>query len=332
MNNSSLYHEARFWTKKGESILCELCPHACVLHEGQCGLCGVRIHEAGKLRSSVYAYPSAIHADPVEKKPLYHFFPGSHTFSIGTQGCNLSCKFCQNWHLSARRGRGHEYLPPEAIVQAALQSGCSSIAFTYNEPIIFAEYALDVLEAADKENIPCIFVSNGYISDTAREAVFGQLRAVNIDLKAFSDAVYKHYTGGTLKPVLDTISWCVAKGIHTEITTLLIPGVNDDDPSLKKSCDWIVKYCGKDTPLHLSAFHPDYKMTERPGTSRVILEHARKIAHESGLRYVYVGNFPGFDNNTYCPDCGECVIERNGYQVTIRGEHPHSLPIIRSMP
>ncbi|MDD3095336.1 MAG: AmmeMemoRadiSam system radical SAM enzyme [Candidatus Neomarinimicrobiota bacterium] len=332
MNNQSLYPEARFWKRKGESILCELCPHACILHEGQSGLCGSRIHEAGKLRSTVYGYPSALQSDPIEKKPLFHFLPGTRTFSIGTQGCNLSCKFCQNWHLSAQHGREHEYVSPKELVLAAKNNRCKSIAFTYNEPIIFAEYALDIIDLAEQEKIPCIFVTNGYVSELARETVFSGLRAVNIDLKAFSDTIYRHYTGGSLRPVLDTILWCVNKGIHTEITTLLIPGVNDDDLSLEKSTQWIVKNCGEDTPLHLTAFHPDYMMTDHPGTSRQSLERARKIATASGLRYVYVGNYPGFDNNTYCPQCGEIVIERKGYQVTLHKEHQHSLPIIRRLP
>jgi pyruvate formate lyase activating enzyme len=222
-----------------------------------------------------------------------------------------------------QRGRPHSYISPETMMREIRHSNCSSVAFTYNEPIVFSEYAMAIAELAEKENYPCIYVTNGYISDKAREQVFSRLSAVNIDLKAFTDAAYKKYIGGTLRPVLDTIRWCVENNIHTEITCLLIPGVNDDESSVRSSCEWILKYCGADTPLHLNAFHPDYKMMDHPMTSRITLENARNVARESGLNYVYVGNYPGFDNNTYCPECGELLIERRGYQVRCHPDHRH---------
>lgn len=322
MTDITKQHKADFWTRDGEKIRCELCPHYCVLHEGQSGLCGVRKVQDGQLLSTVYGYPAAMQIDPIEKKPLFHFLPGSRTFSIGTQGCNLACKFCQNWHLSMQHGHQFDYFTPEAVMEEIRHSDCRSVAFTYNEPLVFAEYAIDIMKLAAEEGYPRIFVTNGYVSDEARERVFSHVSAVNIDLKAFSDEVYRKYTGGSLKPVLDTISWCVRKGIHTEITCLLIPGANDDDDTLKKSTQWILKNCGADTPVHMNAFHPDYKMMDRPMTSRTTLEQARNIAYESGLHYVYVGNYPGFDNNTYCPKCGKAVIIRNAYDIKINPDHP----------
>ncbi len=331
MNEHITYHEADFQAHEGKAIRCLLCPHACLLREGQSGLCRVREHRDGTLVSTVYGYPSALQIDPIEKKPLYHFLPGSRTFSLGTQGCNLACKFCQNWHLSAEHGHAVMYVEPAEIVRRALREGCESIAFTYNEPIVFSEYAMAVCGHAKKAGLACLYVTNGYITPEARALVFPMLDAVNIDLKAFSDEVYKEFTGGTLNPVLNTIEWCVQNRLHTEITTLLIPGVNDSEAMLSAEFHWIMQHCGADIPLHLSAFHPDYKMNDYPNTSRPVLEKARRVAVDSGLRYVYVGNYPGFDNATYCPECGEPVIERHGYSIRKHEDHPHQLPIIWSM-
>ncbi len=331
MNNTHQYKEAEFWTRDGENITCHLCPHACTLHAGQAGLCGVRIYSNDVLLSTAYGFPSAMQIDPIEKKPLYHFLPGTKTFSIGTRGCNLSCKFCQNWHLSTRKGHDAVWVSPEHIVKKAIQADCKSIAFTYNEPIVFSEYAMAVQVLAEKAGLPCIFVTNGFITPEAREQIFKKLRAVNIDLKAFSESLYTEYTGGSLHPVLDTIEWSVRQGIHTEITTLLIPGVNDDEQMIKKECQWIIKHCGTDIPLHLSAFHPDYKMKDYPMTSRYILERSKQIAEDCGLQYVYVGNYPGFDNSTYCPVCGKKIIDRDSYRINIFTPHEHKIPIIWSL-
>jgi len=328
MSNLTKHHPAEFWEAKGDNIQCWLCPHLCTLSEGQSGQCLVRTVIDGKLISTIYAHPSALHIDPIEKKPLYHFLPGTKSFSVGTQGCNLKCDFCQNWQLSTRPEHPNVYVSPEDIVSKALETSCQSIAFTYNEPIVFAEYAMDIRDHAEKAGLPCILVTNGYITPEAREKVFKGIKAVNIDLKAFSEDIYIKYTGAKLTPVLDTIIWCIEKGIHTEITILTIPGVNDDPDMIRKECRWISKNCGNDTVLHINAFHPDYKMKDHPRTSRSVLECNRKIAHECGLKYVYIGNYPGFDNNTYCPKCGETIIERDYYQITCVESHVHELPII----
>jgi len=329
--NKKAGQRVRFWEPENGAVRCTLCPHRCLIENGHSGRCKVRENINGELYSSVYGIPSALQIDPVEKKPLYHFLPGSRTFSIGTQGCNLFCKFCQNWHLSREKGHHTTWFEAEDLVRKARENGCASVAFTYNEPIVFAEYTLDIRKYAEKAGLPCIFVTNGYISDSAREKVFSGLQAVNIDLKAFSGEVYRRYTGGKLGPVLKTIEYCINAGIHTELTTLVIPGVNDDEEQIQQECKWIAANCGEDTVLHVSAFHPDYLMRDHPGTSRKTLERVRDTAQESGLRYVYVGNYPGFDNNTYCPHCGRKVIDRGTYPFTYDREHEHELPIIWSL-
>ncbi|MCD6446998.1 MAG: AmmeMemoRadiSam system radical SAM enzyme [Candidatus Marinimicrobia bacterium] len=328
MPNLTKHHPAKFWEAKGDSINCWLCPHLCTLSEGQSGKCLVRKVIDGELVSTIYALPSALRVDPIEKKPLYHFLPGSKSFSLGTQGCNLKCDFCQNWHLSTQQGHASVYVSPEEIVSEALEASCQSIAFTYNEPIVFAEYTMDIRDLANKAGLPCVFITNGYITPEAREEVFEGIKAVNIDLKAFSDDIYIKYTGAKLNPVLDTIKWCINKGIHTELTSLVIPSVNDDPDMIKKECQWISKNCGNDTVLHISAFHPDHKMKDYPRTSRAILQRNREIARKCGLKYVYVGNYPGFDNNTYCPECGEIILKRDLYSVKGVASHIHELPII----
>ena len=328
MSNLTKHHPARFWETKGDNIHCWLCPHHCILSEGQSGRCLVRTVNDGKLVSTVYAYPSALRVDPIEKKPLYHFLPGSKSFSVGTQGCNLKCDFCQNWHLSTQHAHTDVYVSPEEIVSEALNASCQSIAFTYNEPIVFAEYAMNIRDLAITAGIPCVLVTNGYITPEARQDVFSSIKAVNIDLKAFSNDIYSKLTGAKLDPVLDTIKWCIDMGIHTELTTLLIPGVNDDPEMIRKECLWISDHCGNDTVLHINAFHPDHKLKNTPGTSRAALQSNKDIAHECGLKYVYIGNYPGFDNNTYCPVCGETVINRDFYQIIGLESHAHELPII----
>ncbi len=331
MSKNKKHHKALFWERKGKDIRCLLCPHHCILSEGQTGLCMVRSVIDNELVSLVYGSPSALRIDPIEKKPLYHFLPGSRSLSLGTQGCNLKCRFCQNWHLSTQMGHTSLEISPQEVVQEAKRTSCESIAFTYNEPIIFAEYAMDIRDLAQKENIPCIMVTNGYISSEACEMVFKDIKAVNIDLKAFTDETYVKYTGGNLKYVLDTIKWCVDHNIHTEITTLVIPGVNDDPETITKECQWILRHCGENTAFHINAFHPDHKMKDYPRTSRSSLVQARDIAIDCGLKYVYIGNYPGFDNNTYCPVCGEMIIERDLFNIDGTASHKHELPIIWSV-
>ena len=331
MPEISRHKKARFWDLHGNDIQCRLCPHLCVLSEAQSGICMVRSVQNGELISEIYGLPSALQVDPIEKKPLFHFMPGTLTYSLGTQGCNLKCRFCQNWHLSTQHGHASAYVSPEDIVRKAMHANCKSIAFTYNEPIIFAEYAMDIKELADRAGLPCIMVTNGYILPRARKELFKGIKAVNIDLKAFSDDIYVDYIGGKLNPVLDTITWCVKEGIHTEITTLVVPGVNDDPAIMKKECQWIKRHCGEDIALHINAFHPDHKMKDYPRTSRSALMRCAETAQDCGLKYIYVGNYPGFDNNTYCPECGEIVVKRDLYHVRSVSSREHQAPIVWSV-
>ncbi len=325
------YKEANFQENIGERIQCNLCPHHCLLEEGQHGICMVRKVVDNKLRSLVYGFPYAQHIDPIEKKPLYHFLPGSISYSIGTQGCNLKCQFCQNWHLSTQFSHTDHYYSPGEIVERAIESGCSSISFTYNEPIVFAEYLMDIRDIAIERGLASILVTNAYITAKAREEVFKGINAVNIDLKAFDDKVYQDYTAARLEPVLDTIKWCIKNDIHTEISSLIIPGVNDDPDIFEKQCYWLLKNCGEDLAFHLNAFYPAYKMAHYPSTSQAILKRCKKIAKNAGLKYVYIGNYPGFDNNTYCADCHEPIIERNGYDIYIKKNNEHRSPLVWSL-
>jgi len=331
MARTTRHKKALFWEKSGRDIQCLLCPHLCLLSEGQSGICMVRKVVNGELVSEIYGLPSAMRVDPIEKKPLFHFLPGSTTYSIGTQGCNLKCQFCQNWHLSTQHGHASVYVSPKEIISKSQSAGCQSIAFTYNEPIIFAEYAMNIRDLAKRSGIPCIMVTNGFIMPEARQELFKGIKAVNIDLKAFSDDIYEKYIGGKLAPVLDTIKWCIEQGIHTEITTLVIHGVNDAPDIMNKQCQWIIKNCGEDIALHINAFHPDHKMKDYPRTSRSALIRCAETAQDCGLKYIYVGNYPGFDNNTYCSECGELVVKRDLYRVESDLSHKHQAPIVWSV-
>ncbi len=327
MQINLLNHSAQFWETDNGHVRCTLCPHQCELSEGQSGICMVRKVIDGQLCSMVYGLPSAVRVDPIEKKPLYHYLPASKTYSIGTQGCNLKCNFCQNWHLSTQFGHSNEKHSPADIIEQALEHSCNSIAFTYNEPTVFAEYMMDIRDLAKDHDLACILVTNGYIMPEARKEVYKNIDAVNIDLKAFTDATYKKYTGGRLKPVLNTIKWCMEQNIHTEITTLLIPGANDDPELFTKECKWLVKNCGENIAFHINAFHPEHKMIDYPRTSKSTLKKCKEIALNAGLKYVYVGNYPGFDNNTYCADCHKAIIERKAYDIKVNEHEQHKLPV-----
>lgn len=324
------YHAARFWDKDANGIVCRLCPHECHLSEGQTGKCHVRQVRSGVLYALTYGYPAAMHSDPIEKKPLYHFLPGSSTFSIGTYGCNLACKFCQNWELSTAYHESDTYYSPEEIIDLVKKSSCSSISFTYNEATVFAEYIIDISRLAATENIPCIMVTNGYITAEAREEVYRNISAVNIDLKGFSDEFYITHTGGHLQPVLDTILWCFKNAIHTEITTLLIPKLNDSRKMLEAQCSWLQKNALFNAALHFSAFYPQHLYRHIKASSQKSLIQAVNIAKKSGLHYIYNGNYLGLNQNTYCHECGELVIERRGCKILMQRDHVHKLPIIWS--
>jgi len=314
-------YPAGYWHQLPDSrIQCDLCPRECKLKDGQRGLCFVRQNIAGQLVLTTYGRSSGFCIDPIEKKPLNHFYPGTPVLSFGTAGCNLTCKFCQNWDIS--RSNEFDRLSGKAsahrIAAAAAQYRCHSVALTYNEPVIFIEYGKDVAEACHEKGVQVVAVTNGYVHKEARESFFSFVDAANVDLKAFSDSFYRSLTGGRLQTVLDTLSYIRRKTeVWLEITTLIIPGENDGEAEIREMVNWIINELGPETPLHFSAFHPDYKMREKPATPLSSLINARNIAREAGLAHVYTGNVtyaPG--DTTLCSRCGEILIERNWYEIS----------------
>jgi len=322
MNGSN--HPARWWHKLDDGrIQCDLCPRDCRLHEGQRGACFVRERGAGDAKDTMvlttYGRSSGFCIDPVEKKPLNHFYPGSSILSFGTAGCNLACKFCQNWDISKSRDmdRLADAATPEAIAEAALEAGCRSVAFTYNDPVIFAEYAMDIADACHAKGVQAVAVTAGYMHADPRREFYAKMDAANVDLKGFTDEFYVKLCGAHLNPVLDTLSYLRHETrVWFEITTLLIPGKNDSDAELRAECAWIAKELGPDVPLHFTAFHPDYKMTDLPATPASTLQRARTIAQDAGLRYVYTGNVHDTEGGTtYCPSCNADLIVRDWHQI-----------------
>jgi pyruvate formate lyase activating enzyme len=302
----------------GNRVRCNLCNHGCKIQEGKRGICGVRENQDGTLYSLVYGKIIAEHIDPIEKKPLFNFLPGSKAFSIGTVGCNFRCRHCQNFDISQYpQGHKGEILgqdrTPEQIVAAAKAAGCETIAYTYTEPTIFFEFAYDTAMLAQEEGIKNVFVSNGYMSSEAAYQIAPYLNAINIDIKAFTDKFYKEICGARLKPVLETIRLMKKLGVWVETTTLIIPGLNDTEDELRDIARF-VKSVGTEVPWHVSQFYPTYKLMDRPLTPVGTLRRAREIGMEEGLRYVYEGNVPGeAGENTYCHDCGIAVVERSGF-------------------
>ena len=298
-------------------IVCLLCRHYCKMKEGQVGICGVNKNENGALKNLVYGHPSALNVDPIERKPIYHMLPGTTALSFGTVGCNFKCPFCQNWQISQTANVNEEvYVSPERMVDLALEHGSRSIAYTYNEPTIFYPYAKDVGVIAKEKGLKNIFVSNGFETPEIIEDMKGWLDAANIDLKSWDEGYYKKILKGGLEAVKDTLRRMVDAGIWVEVTTLLIEGENDSDKDLHEMAAFIANDLGRYVPWHLSAFHPDYKMTDHRWTGMETLMRAKKIAEEAGLWYVYLGNVP-VHGDTHCPDCGELLIDRTGYSVTI---------------
>ena len=298
-------------------VLCEACSQACVLGEGEYGVCSVRQVENGELKLLVYGLAAAVNVDPVEKKPMFHFLPKSRAFSVGTVGCNLSCKFCQNYEISQypkehnREIVGHE-LPPERIVELAQENGCDSIAYTYNEPIVFFEYTYDTAKLAHEKGIKNIYVTSGYETHKAIDLLEPYIDGMNIDIKSFSNEFYKEICGARLKPVLDAVTYAHEKGIWVEITTLLIEGKNDSDEEIRSIAKFIASI-DTSIPWHLSAFHPTYKMLDISRTSESSLLRAYKIGQEEGLKYLYIGNIDNEDHeSTYCPSCKKRVVDRSG--------------------
>lgn len=316
---ASAQKEAAFFEKlKNNIVKCVLCPRECVISQGKRGYCRVRENKGGTLYALSFSKPVAIHVDPIEKKPFFHYLPGSHAFSVATAGCNLNCKFCQNWEISQAGPedvRYREYDPP-GIVREAKISGAGIIAYTYTEPTVFFEYMLETARIARESGIRNVMHSNGFINEAPLRELCGYLDAVNIDLKGFSDEYYARICEGSLAPVLRTLRVLREEGVHVEITNLVLSGYNDDPAVVKKMCEWIRDNLGNDTPLHFSRFFPMYKLLSLIPTPADRLENLRKIALETGLKYVYIGNIPGHSaENTYCPKCRERVIERSGYSL-----------------
>jgi pyruvate formate lyase activating enzyme len=314
------HHIGRFWSRDDEGrVVCELCPRACKLHEGQRAFCFVRQNVDGQMVLTTYGRSSGFCIDPIEKKPLNHFYPGTSVLSFGTAGCNLGCKFCQNWSISKARewDRLADQAGPEAIAEAALRGGCKSVAFTYNDPVIFAEYAIDVARACRERGIKTVAVTAGYITDQARPEFFAAMDAANVDLKAFSEAFYHKVTSSHLQPVLDTLRYLRHEtDVWFEVTTLLIPGMNDSVDEIDRACDWFVRTLGAEVPLHFTAFHPDFKMTDLPRTPSETLARARGQALSHGIKHVYTGNVHDRDGqSTYCAGCGARLIERDWYSL-----------------
>ncbi len=301
-------------------VQCDLCPRFCQLNEGQRGLCFVRGREQGEIRLFSYGRSSGFCIDPIEKKPLNHFLPGTPVLSFGTAGCNLACKFCQNWDISRSRetDRLCDQASPSDLAAAAAQHGCRSIAFTYNDPVIFHEYAIDIARACHEQSIRSVAVTAGYVCPEPRKEFYAVMDAANLDLKAFSERFYEKICGGQLQPVLDTLEYIYHEtSTWLEITTLLIPGENDSDSELEALSHWICTHLGADVPLHFTAFHPDWKMLDYPATPIETLRRARQIALEQGLHFVYTGNLPDPEGNTtWCPQCASAVICRDGYRIT----------------
>lgn len=316
-----MLHPARIWKKlKGDKAQCRLCSHFCVIESGQHGICGVRQNVDGQLMTKTYELVAALNVDPVEKKPLYHFLPGTKTFSLGTQGCNFGCTFCQNASLSQHPKSGRDItgqkVTPDTLVEAALAHDCNSISYTYSEPTIFFELMQDTARLAHAKGLKNIMVSNGFQSPECIEELTGLIDAANIDLKAFTNDFYKDICFGKLHPVLENLKHMKKNGWWVEITTLLIPGKNDSPEELKELAAFIANELGEEVPWHISRFHPDYKMQDCPVTSMQALSLARKIGSDAGLEYVYIGNVPGNEHSTsFCPSCKAELIKRFGFEM-----------------
>lgn len=319
LQNAPALHEALWWEPEANGrVHCYLCPRHCHIGNGQSGFCFIRVNQNGKLFSLGYASPAALQVDPIEKKPLNHFLPGTRIFSIGTAGCNMGCFFCQNWDIS----KSHQdqvnakHLPPEDVPLLARKYGCHSIAFTYNEPTIWGEYVIDICKAARLHGLKTVMVTNGYITREAFHDIYDHIDAANVDLKAFTENFYGKITLTHLQPVLDTLKWLKHEtSVWFEITNLMIPTLNDDPAETRKLADWILANLGPDVPLHFTAFHPDFKLQDKPPTPPQTLHRARQIALDAGLHYVYEGNIFSNAANTCCPNCKELLIERSWHSV-----------------
>jgi len=310
----------RYWHPLDDGrIQCDVCPRNCRLHEGQRGMCFVRARQDDQVVLTSYGRSSGFCIDPIEKKPLNHFLPGSPVLSFGTAGCNLACRFCQNWDMSKSREMDTlmDAASPEGLAEAAERLGCRSVAFTYNDPVIFMEYAIDTAQACHERGIKAVAVTAGYICEEPRREFYRHMDAANVDLKAFTEGFYRNICAGHLQDVLDTLVYLKHEtDVWFEITTLLIPGENDSAAEIEQECQWVVDHLGVDVPIHFTAFHPDWKMIDKPRTPASTLRRARRIAVEHGIRYAYVGNVHDPEgDSTYCHGCGETLIGRDWYEL-----------------
>lgn len=298
-------------------VLCKVCPHGCVLSPGDRSVCRNKINHEGDLYTLAYGNPCSVHLDPIEKKPLFHFLPGTSAYSLATTGCNFRCRNCQNWQISQKKPsqvRHKDLLPGEALKEAS-ESGASSVAYTYSEPIAFIEYMADLAKRARDKGLANLLISNGFINNTPLRELCPDIQAANINLKAFSDEIYRTLNGGRLEPVLETLRTLHGEGVHLEITNLVVPGYTDDREMVKGMCDWITDQLGPDCPLHFLRFIPRYKLDRLPPTPIPLLKDFRQLARNRGIRYVYIGNAPLPEGlNTYCHHCGELLVRRRGYQ------------------
>jgi pyruvate formate lyase activating enzyme len=318
----------RYWHKLDDGrVQCDLCPRLCKLHEGQRGLCFIRANHGGQIVLTSYGRSSGFCVDPIEKKPLNHFLPGTAVLSFGTAGCNLACKFCQNWDISKSREIDTlgDRAEPAKIARVASELGCHSVAFTYNDPVIFHEYAIDIAAACHERSIRTVAVTAGYIQPEPRVEFFAAMDAANVDLKAFTERFYWKITGGHLQNVLETLEYLKKEtSVWFELTTLLIPGENDSSEELDKMTRWVVATLGPDVPMHFTAFHPDWKMLDTPPTPPATLTRARSIAMQNGVRYAYTGNVHDSEGgSTWCHHCGGLLIERDWYELGRWGLDAH---------
>ena len=310
--------EAMYYTTTPRGLKCLRCPNECTIKEGELGDCHNHLNYNGKLYTIAYGNPCAVHIDPIEKKPLMHFLPESRAFSIATAGCNLACLNCQNWSISQKSPRETRNfdLMPDKVVEAAIESDCESIAYTYSEPVTFYEYAYDTAILARNAGIRNVMVSAGYINEEPMRKLARVMDAANIDLKSFKDSIYLKLNAGKLEPILRTLKILNEEGVWLEITNLIIPGWTDDFDMIREMCEWLYKNGFADNPLHFSRFQPLYKLTQLPPTPLSTLTKAREIALDAGIKYVYIGNIPGTEaENTFCPNCNKILMKRRGYMV-----------------
>jgi len=324
LDDSRFVKEARYYEKlDGARVRCTLCPRECEVANMERGTCSVRENRDGTYYTLVHSRPCSLWPDPIEKKPLFHFLPGSRAFSIATAGCNMECKFCQNWQISQFRPEDVDclgYLPPESVVEAARQNRCASIAYTYSEPVVFYEYMYDTAVAGREKGVRSVIISNGFINKEPVLELCKVLDAVKVDLKAFTEKFYRETCRGELKPVLDALKWIHETGIWLELVVLIVPTLNDDKDEIRRMCEWVRSELGPHVPMHFSKFHPTYQIRNLPRTPDRTLEMARKTAVAAGIQFAYVGNVsPHPFESTYCPKCGEMLINRIGYRTSVVG-------------